>query len=353
MFLFSTPPVREAQPATPVVEAIRTGAERTGTEFDYLLATARRESALDPAARAKTSSAAGLFQFVEQTWLGVLKADGAKHGLGDYAAAISTRPDGTLAVNDPAMRRTIMALREDPQTASVLPGALTQRNRDMLAADLGREPSGSDLYLAHFLGARGATDLIRTAQTAPQRAAALDFPDAAAANRGIFYDRSGRARGAGEVYALLSASHGAGEATAAPAFAPNRPLAPARQEGPALHRLFQTTGRGGPMSDAVARLWATNTGDPARAAALGGFFPRTQRPDSVSPAEDDLPAQAPAGPVAAPAPLPPPRPAHLSASAIGAPRPALSEGSIGRRRAAPPPVGGPLDLTAFTRGRRT
>jgi hypothetical protein len=54
MFLFTTPssPVRDSAPASPVVDAIRQGAERTGTGFDYLLATAQRESALDPGARA-------------------------------------------------------------------------------------------------------------------------------------------------------------------------------------------------------------------------------------------------------------------------------------------------------------
>lgn len=207
MFLFTTQAAHDAAPATPVVDAIRTGAERTGTGFEYLLQTAQRESALDPTARAKTSSATGLFQFIEQTWLGVLKADGAKHGLEDYAKAITARSDGRLAVEDPALRKTILGLREDPKTASVLAGTLTQRNRGMLAAELGREPSSSDLYLAHFLGARGATDLIRAAQTSPQRAAASDFPDAAAANRRIFYDRSGRPRGAAEVFPRRDRRH--------------------------------------------------------------------------------------------------------------------------------------------------
>lgn len=353
MFLFTTPPVRDAAPATPVVDAIRTGAERTGTSFEYLLKTAQRESALDPTARAKTSSATGLFQFVEQTWLGVLKADGAKHGLDDYAKAISVRPDGTLAVDDPAMRKTIMALRADARTASVLAGSLTQRNRDMLASELGREPSNSDLYLAHFLGARGATDLIRAAQTSPRRAAATDFPDAAAANRNVFYDRAGRARGAGEVYALLSTSHASGPATAAPAFAPDKPVAFARSERPAMQGLFQTEGRGGPISDAVARLWRVNNQEPGiRTAAVGGFFPRsdaaTEPPALAGAAPAETPEIMPPG-----VPLPPPRPSLSAVEATAAARPASIEGSIGRKSATRPRVGGPLDLGTFMKWRRT
>src|SRR5262245_6389631 len=87
MFLFTTPPTRPQQDV-PVVDAIRQGAARTGTQFEYLLSTARRESALDPQARARNSSASGLFQFIEQTWLGLVKSEGAQAGLTDYAKAV-------------------------------------------------------------------------------------------------------------------------------------------------------------------------------------------------------------------------------------------------------------------------
>jgi hypothetical protein len=338
MFLFTTPSARETAPVNPVVDAIRQGAERTGTTFDYLLATAQKESALDPKARARSSSATGLFQFIEQTWLGLVKTEGPRHGLGDYAGAITAKPDGTLAVDDPKARRQILALRQDPQVASLMAGTFTQKNRDLLAAELGREPSKADLYAAHFLGARGAVELIRAAQRAPRRSAAADFPDAAAANRSIFYDASGRARGAGEVYALLAASHGApisqiAQASAAPAFAPDRPVAFARSDGPPLHGLFRTEGRTGPISEEVARLWrAGNSSDAGtRTAALGGFFPR-----STASAEPEPAVAAATMPVAVP--LPPARPAALGE----APAQPRAHGRIGK----------PLNLLAFMSWRR-
>ena len=148
------------RPPAPSLDAIRQGAERTGTGFDYLLATAQRESALDPSARARSSSASGLFQFIEQTWLGLIKSDGPRLGLAQQASAIQTRSDGTHVVSDPATRQAILNLREDPKVASVMAGTLTQRNRETLAQGLGREPSAGDLYAAHFLGARGAAQLI-------------------------------------------------------------------------------------------------------------------------------------------------------------------------------------------------
>ena len=56
-------------------------AAATGSDFHYLLGTAMRESSLKPSAQSATSSAAGLFQFVDQTWLAWSKPHGAKYGL--------------------------------------------------------------------------------------------------------------------------------------------------------------------------------------------------------------------------------------------------------------------------------
>src|SRR5207249_4015846 len=74
--------------ATRVTGAIRDAARVTGAGFEYLLNTALRESNLNPNAKAKTSSATGLFQFIDQTWLGTIKQSGAALGYGKYADAI-------------------------------------------------------------------------------------------------------------------------------------------------------------------------------------------------------------------------------------------------------------------------
>ena len=70
-----------------VVEAaIQRASDATGVDFNFLLGAARRESGYNPNAKASTSSAAGLFQFVDQTWLSTLKQHGAKYGYARYAA---------------------------------------------------------------------------------------------------------------------------------------------------------------------------------------------------------------------------------------------------------------------------
>ena len=176
-------PIAGGGESTGIRAAIAQAAQRTGADFDYLLAQAKIESSLDPAARAPTSSAAGLYQFTQGTWLDTLERHGAQHGLGWAGTAIAGGK-----VRDPGLRAQIMALRFDPQASALMAGELAQDNRAALTGVLGREPDAAELYLAHFLGSEGATRLLSA--DAGQSAAAL-LPKAAAANRGIFYERGG------------------------------------------------------------------------------------------------------------------------------------------------------------------
>jgi hypothetical protein len=160
--------------------AIRRAAEATGVDFSLLVETARRESALDPNARAGTSSATGLFQFIESTWLDMVRRHGADCGLGAYAQALQA---GNV---DAAMRASILGLRTDPEISAVMAGQLARENAQALSAQLGRAPSAGELYAAHVLGSGGALRLIQAAQQGVSNAPAV-FPREAAANRAIFY----------------------------------------------------------------------------------------------------------------------------------------------------------------------
>jgi hypothetical protein len=133
-----------------------------------------------------------------------MKQDGAALGLGRYANAIERQRDGRYVVSDPRMRSEILRLRSDPQASAMLAGALTRNNSALVSATIGRQPTNGELYIAHFLGADGAGKLISGASNNPRASAASMFPHAAAANRTIFYDTSGRARSVGEVYGKLT-----------------------------------------------------------------------------------------------------------------------------------------------------
>ena len=198
-----------------VIGSLQRAAAATGVDFSYLMKAAQRESSLNPNAHAKTSSAAGLFQFIDQTWLGMLKNNGAKHGYGAYASQITKGTDGKYHVNDPNVRRQVMGLRYNADANAVMAAEMTAGHAAYLKGRIGRDPTQGELYAAHFLGPDGAADLIQTANTRPQATAADLFPAAAHANHGIFY-RHGRALDVAEVMSNLK-TVGGGASMALPA----------------------------------------------------------------------------------------------------------------------------------------
>ena len=193
-----------------IANSIKQASSTTGASFEYMLATAKMESNFNPKASASTSSARGLYQFIDQTWLGTVKEAGSQLGYGNYADAISKSSSGTYYVNDPSMRDSIMKLRNDPDAASSMAAVLTQSNSFKLTGKIGRRPSDSELYMAHFMGVGGAAKLISNAEDNPNASAARLFPNAAAANRSIFYEKgTGRARSVSEVYSVLTSRYNA------------------------------------------------------------------------------------------------------------------------------------------------
>jgi len=196
---------------------VRRAAGATGADFDFLLRTAQRESSLKPQAKAQTSSAAGLFQFVERTWLTLIERYGEKHGV----AGAANLKAGPLA---PEQRAALLDLRYDPDISAKLAGELARENAAILKAKLGREPEPGELYAAHVLGPAGAARLVRAAEAGAPDASLL-FPKAAAANRGLFFDQTGQARSAAALLQRLTGS----EAAAPPRAAPPDDVQPSEQ----------------------------------------------------------------------------------------------------------------------------
>jgi hypothetical protein len=170
-------------------------------DFNFLLAQAKLESNLDPNARASTSSAAGLYQFIGGTWLDTLNRHGAEHGL-DWVGSTISGNGRRATISDPGVRAQVMAMRYDPDVSALMAAELTRDNAADLSGFLGREPDPAELYLAHFLGAAGARNFIGALQNSPDTPASTLFPKAAAANRAIFFD-GGRPRAVAEVMDLL------------------------------------------------------------------------------------------------------------------------------------------------------
>ena len=183
-----------------ILQAIKSASDKTGVDFTYLLKKACQESSLDPTAKATTSSARGLYQFTQQTWLRMVKSQGANYGLSDAASHITIDSNGTAHVDSKAWKTAILNLRNDPTVSSEMAAELDKQNMTALKSEVGGKVGGTELYLAHFLGASGACDFLNTMKDAPNTAAAEVLPTAASANSSVFYKADGTPRTLSEIY---------------------------------------------------------------------------------------------------------------------------------------------------------
>lgn len=196
-----------------VVASIQKAARANQVDFDYLLTQAKVESALNPEAKAKTSSATGLFQFTSGTWLNVVRRHGDKVGLSAEAAALNN-PN----VSDASVSK-VLALRKEPHIAAELAARFALDNAKALNAAGHASIGPTELYLAHFLGAGGATTFLNGLRDNPDRAAASALPQAANANTPIFYNGA-KPRSYREIYDRFAQKFQTASATSLTASAP-------------------------------------------------------------------------------------------------------------------------------------
>jgi hypothetical protein len=172
-----------------LVEAVVRAAQVTGADPAYMMALADKESSLLPVRKARTSSAEGLFQYLETTWFEVLRRFGSKHGFVAAAEAIQIVRGRTTVANQKD-RAWILGLRRDPYLSALMTGEMINTHRQTLAGKVVRDPSFTELYIAHFMGVRGATRLVELLGRTPKQSAPRAFPRAAKANRSLFYQAS-------------------------------------------------------------------------------------------------------------------------------------------------------------------
>jgi hypothetical protein len=184
-----------------VARGIRQASAATSVDFGFLVSAATQESGLQADAKSRTGSATGLFQFIESTWLSMVQRFGAKYGIGDLAGQVSLDSAGHAHVADPATRRQILELRTDPRLSAAFAAEYTKENKTEVEHALGRSLGNTDLYMAHFLGAGGATEFLKAMRSNAGTIAADLLPEAAAANHAVFYDnRTGAPRTVAEIY---------------------------------------------------------------------------------------------------------------------------------------------------------
>lgn len=180
-----------------IVKAIKTASASTGVNFSYLMEKASVESSFRTNVKSKTSSATGLFQFIDKTWMSMVKKYGDKYGMGHLADKI----DENGRCRDSATRKQILSLRNDPEKAACLAAEYAAENKNFLEDHTDGRIGSTELYLAHFMGASGASDFLNAMDKNPNATAARIFPKAASSNHNVFFDSAtGKPRSLQGVY---------------------------------------------------------------------------------------------------------------------------------------------------------
>lgn len=155
-----------------VDSAITNAAKKLGVDEDYLFNQARLESSFRTKVSPDTSSAQGLFQFIDGTWMDMLNKHGRKHG-----------------VNMDLPRKELLALRNNADLSSIMAAEFAKGNAKHLKKSLGKDQlTSTDMYMAHFMGAGGATSFLTKMKNSPSDIAAEAFPKQAKANEHVFYN---------------------------------------------------------------------------------------------------------------------------------------------------------------------
>lgn len=182
--------------------SVQLAIRRTGISSDYLINTAHLETNLDPGAQSRTSTAAGLFQMTDSTWLSLIRNYGSRYGWKAFGEQVncSARSSG---IADTATKQAALDLRFDAMTSTFLAAELARENQEALKKALARDVSDPELYVAHFLGLAGSVRILRSLETSPDAFAASMFPAAARANKPLFYDDASRKLKVKQFYAEL------------------------------------------------------------------------------------------------------------------------------------------------------
>jgi hypothetical protein len=184
------------------VEAARSASALAGTSFSGVLSQVSQESTFKADAKNRTSSAVGPAQFLETTWLDMVRRHGAAYGLGDLAAQIHVK-GGKPVVANAAVRAHILELRKDPHLSAGMAARYLDEVGATLAKSMGRPVSVVETRMAYLFGPYGAAKLLKTAAATPHAVAVDILPNAARANPRLFKDAHGAALPAGTMVAQL------------------------------------------------------------------------------------------------------------------------------------------------------
>jgi hypothetical protein len=196
--------IARLNPHAKTLAMIDEASAKVGAPARLMRAMAGLESSLDAKAKSSSSTATGLYQFIEETWLSKVQSHGHKYGLGHLAKQIRRGSLDECIVDSPKVRAQILALRKNPRLNAYLAAELTVDNARRLGKLLGRPVTETEIYMTHFFGVTDAARFLKAADLTPDIIGAKMFPKEARANRPIF-EMAGRPATLGEIRKRFSA----------------------------------------------------------------------------------------------------------------------------------------------------
>lgn len=187
---------------TVYVEAARSASALANTSFSGVLSQVSQESTFKADAKNRTSSAVGPAQFLESTWLDMMRRHGAAYGLGDLASQIQVK-GGKPVVANAKVRAHILELRKDPHLSAGMAARYLDEVGAKLEKSMGRPVTVVEKRMAYLFGPYGASKLLKTAAADPHAKAVDVLPNAARANPRLFRDAHGGSLPAGTMVAQL------------------------------------------------------------------------------------------------------------------------------------------------------
>lgn len=191
-----------------LIDAMYRASEKTGVNFDLLALKAMMESDLGRITQSSSSSARGAFQFVDATWLLLIKRYGDRIGYAEYAHAINYDPElkDYFIESDSFSKSDILALRDNEDIATMIKSYQIQDEvRVIKRYKNGAEVNATDHYIVHMLGlAMAKTYYELLMAESPIILTNLKnqyFAQAIAVNKSFFYDANGNGLNAAQSYA--------------------------------------------------------------------------------------------------------------------------------------------------------
>lgn len=151
-------------------------------------------AAIEPSAKPSLEAiapetAAGPFRFGAGIWYRALKEDASDGEADGVAASIFCTSSGRYYVPAAAERERILAKRWDGALAERTARSFAERNAQRMGEQLERRPTAGELYIAHLVGPEAAVRFIKRAEAAPEKIAATQLPELAAAAPALLYQR--------------------------------------------------------------------------------------------------------------------------------------------------------------------